>query len=181
MNYTDITQTENVQTDIVQPSLQTDNKDLYELKELDPVIEPEKPNDSICVLPSPEPESIPNTDGKYFSVDNLLSELQTDFQKQTARLNLGIADKYTMTWGNITGNLVNQADMYGFIKDQAVSYGNLIIGDLNKSLDYFDSLIKDMAEGINGNVILLNVSPDHRIYSDEKQDVRVDWMYTKDV
>lgn len=86
-----------------------------------------------------------------------------------------------MTWGNITGNLVNQTDLYSFIKDQAVSYGNLIISDLNKSLDYFDSLIKDMAEGINGNVILFNVSPDHRIYSDEKQDVRVDWMYAKDV
>ena len=39
MNYTDIIQTENVQADIVQPSLQTDNNDLYELKELDPVIE----------------------------------------------------------------------------------------------------------------------------------------------
>lgn len=181
MNYTDITENTSIQSDVESYLSNPDNSDLYRLNTLDPIPEEPADPDSICVLASDDQSAEPKDDNKYFLVSNSLSELITDFQRQEARKNLGIADKYTMTWGNITGNLVNQTDIYNFIRSQDISYGNLIIGDLNKSLDYFNQLIKDMAEGLSGNVILFSVTPDHRIYSDNPEDVTVTWMYARDV
>lgn len=54
----------------------------------------------------------------YFTVDNLFSELITDYQRLLARRNLGIGDDQTFKWGSIKGNLVNQSDLTNFIKEQ---------------------------------------------------------------
>lgn len=62
-----------------------------------------------------------------FKRSNLFSELTSEYQRAIARQNLGIADEYTLVWGNISGNLANQVDLYKFIIDStAASYNNLI-------------------------------------------------------
>lgn len=51
----------------------------------------------------------------YFLIDNLFSELTDNYQRTLARINLGIADEYSLIWGNIKGNLINQEDLYNFV------------------------------------------------------------------
>ncbi len=41
-----------------------------------------------------------------FKRENLFSELVTEYQRAIARQNLGIADEYSLLWGNISGNSV---------------------------------------------------------------------------
>lgn len=54
----------------------------------------------------------------YFLVDNLFSELVTEYQKLLARRNLGISDDSVLKWGSIKGNLVNQSDLLNFVAEQ---------------------------------------------------------------
>lgn len=74
--------------------------------------------DAICV---PECNSNPEGSCKdssgYFAIDNLFSELLTDYQKLLARRNLGIGDENLLKWGSIKGNLVNQTDLLTFVKE----------------------------------------------------------------
>ena len=78
--------------------------------------------DAICV---PECNSNPEGSCKdpsgYFTIDNLFSELLTDYQKLLARRNLGIGDDNILKWGSIKGNLVNQTDLLTFVKEQLTS------------------------------------------------------------
>lgn len=54
----------------------------------------------------------------FFKVDNLFGELKTDYDRLVARTNLGIGTEQTLSWGNIQGSLVNQADLVKFITEQ---------------------------------------------------------------
>lgn len=51
----------------------------------------------------------------YFKVENLFSELISEYQRKLARANLGIAEGSSILWGNIKGNLLNQTDLYNFV------------------------------------------------------------------
>lgn len=51
--------------------------------------------------------------------DNMFSEFTDDYQRAKARENLGISDEYTLQWGNIEGNVVNQIDLCIYI-DEAI-------------------------------------------------------------
>lgn len=53
----------------------------------------------------------------FFKVDNLLGEIWTEAQKTIARKNLGIADDYSLFWGNIKGQIENQKDVKSFINN----------------------------------------------------------------
>lgn len=69
-----------------------------------------------------------------FLKSNLFSELTTDYERATARRNLGIADKYALLWGNITGNLLNQEDLINFITENSTYGFNTIIDEINLKL-----------------------------------------------
>lgn len=85
---------------------------------------------------------------KVFRVDNLLNELQTENQKRIARLNLGIADSDSLNWGNIRGNIHDQADLVAFtetVKSLASQTGTVMIFRLNDKT--IDRTLQDIPEG----------------------------------
>lgn len=49
---------------------------------------------------------------------NYLGEFRTQLEKAKARRNLGIGDEYTLSWGNITGHIEDNADLIKFIENQ---------------------------------------------------------------
>lgn len=69
-----------------------------------------------------------------FQKDNLFSELTDEYQRTIARINLGIADSYALKWGNITGNLLNQKDLYTFVTDQIAQDINRVVEEINLKL-----------------------------------------------
>lgn len=69
-----------------------------------------------------------------FQKDNLFSELTDEYQRTIARMNLGIAEKYAIKWGNITGNLLNQKDLYKFVTDSIAQDLNKVIDEINLKL-----------------------------------------------
>lgn len=94
--------------------------------------EEEESSDSLCLK---NQYSIQNQYGckdsnGYFLLDNLFSELTDEYQRTLARINLGIADEYSLTWGNIKGNLSKQSDLYEYIN----STSDAIIDRLNTKL-----------------------------------------------
>lgn len=93
-------------------------------------------DDSLCVkggLDCTEQYGCKDPTG-YFTVDNLFSELTDDHQRETAKRNLGIGSPYTLIWGNISGNLVNQKDLYNFVLDKTNESGNSVIDQINLKL-----------------------------------------------
>ena len=75
-----------------------------------------------------------NCSQNSFLIKNLFSELVSEFQRSIARTNLGIADAYNLLWGNISGNLANQKDLYNFITDTSASNLNELIEEINTKL-----------------------------------------------
>lgn len=69
-----------------------------------------------------------------FQKDNLFSELTDEYQRTIARINLGIADEYSLKWGNIKGNLHNQKDLYTFVTDSIAFDINKVIEEINLKL-----------------------------------------------
>lgn len=67
----------------------------------------------------------------YFKRDNLFSEITDDYARMQARINLGIAEAYAMKWGNLTGNILHQKDLYDFVMDNI----HLNIQDLINALN----------------------------------------------
>ena len=65
---------------------------------------------------------------------NLFSELTDEYQRAMARFNLGIGDTYSLVWGNISGNFVNQKDLYSFILNELASEINGVATEVNTKL-----------------------------------------------
>lgn len=72
----------------------------------------------------------PYADGA-FKLSNLFSELVDEYQRSVARKNLGVADKYSLTWGAISGNVLQQIDLVNFVNEHTVSEINQLINELN--------------------------------------------------
>lgn len=70
----------------------------------------------------------------YFLIANLFQELQNDYQKAMARSNLGIANDYSLIWGNIGGNLSDQTDLYKFVNESLAARINELIEEVNLKL-----------------------------------------------
>lgn len=73
-------------------------------------------------------------DSDSFKKSNLFSELVDDYQRSIARNNLGIADKYSLVWGAITGNIIQQIDLNNLIVSQIATYENALIDEINLAL-----------------------------------------------
>ena len=72
---------------------------------------------------------------------NYLGEFRTQLEKAKARRNLGIGDEYTLSWGNITGHIEDNADLIKFIEDQwkyeyVSPYIQQEIKNVKQALDY---------------------------------------------
>lgn len=74
-----------------------------------------------------------NPDGS-FKKENLFSELISEYQRAVVRKNLGIADEYSLVWGFISGNILNQKDLYNFVKDSTAETVNDLIEEINLKL-----------------------------------------------
>lgn len=61
----------------------------------------------------------------YFKRENLFSELVSDYQRAKARYNLGIGEEYSLVWGNITGSIENQQDLYAYVTNKFIEYVNI--------------------------------------------------------
>ena len=83
-----------------------------------------------------------------FKVENLFNEIQTANEKRIARLNLGIKDSDSLTWGNIGGNIHDQADLVAFtetVKSLASQTGTVMIFRLNDRT--IDLTLQDIPSG----------------------------------
>lgn len=69
-----------------------------------------------------------------FKKSNLFSELVDDYQRSIARNNLGVADKYSLVWGAITGNIIQQVDLNNFITSEVADAANDLISEINLAL-----------------------------------------------
>ena len=72
---------------------------------------------------------------------NYLGEFRTQLEKAKARRNLGIGDEYTLSWGNITGHIEDNADLIKFIENQwkykyVSPYIQQEINTVKEALDY---------------------------------------------
>ena len=72
---------------------------------------------------------------------NYLGEFRTQLEKAKARRNLGIGDEYTLSWGNITGHIEDNADLVKFIENQwkyeyVSPYIQQEIKNVKQALDY---------------------------------------------
>ena len=72
---------------------------------------------------------------------NYLGEFRTQLEKAKARRNLGIGDEYTLSWGNITGHIEDNADLIKFIENQwkyeyVSPYIQQEIKNVKQALDY---------------------------------------------
>lgn len=70
----------------------------------------------------------------YFTINNLFSELTDTYQREIAKKNLGIGSEYSFLWGNISGNLANQKDLYNFVLDKITESNSTVLSDVNKEL-----------------------------------------------
>lgn len=112
------------------------------------------------------------SDVEYFSVDNLFSEITDDYQRAIARQNLGIIDNLKLSWGNITGNLVNQQDLYKFVTES-------IAEESAKLLTIIDSKLEN--ESPSGSFVTFNVQPSFKYIDEGPTDVTITWQYRDEV
>lgn len=118
---------------------------------------------------------------KYFKVDNLFSELTTDYQRAVIRQNLGIGDLQSLLWGKIQGNLANQKDLYNFVKEVAQADSNKIIESVNLQLQYWSNNIQNMLESKAGNITSMLLRPMYGSTMETPIDVLVSWEYAYEV
>lgn len=124
--------------------------------------------------------SCPDTN-KYFSINNLFSELTSDYQRAIIRQNLGIGDSQSLLWGKIQGNLTNQKDLYNFIREVAQADSNKIIESLNLQLQYWSNNIESKLESRASNITSLLLRPMYGSTMETPIDVLVSWEYANEV
>lgn len=145
------------------------------------VLESEEPEE--CVA---QPCSIvnsykcPDTKG-YFSIENLFSELTSDYQRAIIRQNLGIGDAQSLVWGKIQGNLANQKDLYKFVQDKAKTDADKIIETINLQLDYWSHHIESKIESRASNITEFRIKPMYGTTMQLPVDVLLSWDYANEV
>lgn len=85
-----------------------------------------------------------SSQSKYFQISNLFSELTSTYQKKLARQNLGILDSQLFKWGNITGDLSEQIDLYNFVNN-SIKYSS------NELTKYFNLKLEEWGDIIDKN------------------------------
>lgn len=99
----------------------------------------------------------PNKSGA-FMVENLFSELKTDYDRLMARTNLGIGTDQALRWGNIFGNLVSQQDLINFISEQVQSSKTDILTIVEDELSKLNVVSKITTLFYGPNLQQLNLS-----------------------
>lgn len=74
-----------------------------------------------------------STEG-YFVLENLFSELVSDYQRSMARYNLGIGEEYSLEWGNISGSIENQEDLRNYMEENINFYVDKYGKEVNRLL-----------------------------------------------
>ena len=116
--------------------------DSLDIIALDPIeLDTSTPNEeeSICVKEQCESRYKCTDNTEYFKVTNLFSELTDDFQRETIKKKVGRGSAYSLIWGNIAGNLVNQKDLYNFVLEEINKDINVAITDFNAKLNTFST------------------------------------------
>lgn len=80
---------------------------------------------------------------------NFLSEFKTEVDKARARHNLGIPDEYSLTWGNISGNIESQPDLVELVRQT----NNNLINNYITQLQSDVQVLKDTVNGGNTSII----------------------------
>lgn len=124
--------------------------------------------------------SCPDKSG-YFSIENLFSELTTDYQRAIIRQNLGIGDSQSLLWGKIQGNLANQEDLCKFVKEIAQADVNKIIDILNLKLESWATDIENKIESRASNIKNITLNPMYESFMATPVDVLVSWEYNNEV
>lgn len=117
----------------------------------------------------------------FFSIENLFSELTTDYQRAVIRQNLGIGDSQSLLWGKIQGNLANQEDLCRFVKEIAQADVNEIIDILNLKLEYWTNHIENKIESRASNITSITLTPMYESVMKTPIDVLVSWEYANEV
>lgn len=118
-----------------------DSCSVIEIDKIGSITIEEEPEEHICIKDDCDVSSYYGcpSENNGFQKDNLFSELTDEYQRTIARINLGIAEEYALKWGNITGNLLNQKDLYKFVTDQIASDINLVIDEINLKLEQWSN------------------------------------------
>ena len=120
--------------------------------------EPEDPDSTpVQCCNHGEEISCPDKTG-FFKVDNLFSELKTDYDKLMARTNLGIGTDQALKWGNIVGNLVSQQDLINFISEQVQSSKTDVLAIVEEELSKLNVVSKITTIFYGPNLQQLNLS-----------------------
>lgn len=112
------------------------SEDFVEIEKLDGIETDKKEDEEHIYVKECDAASYygdPSKEGEFLK-RNLFSELTTDYERATARKNLGIAEAYAMLWGNITGNLLNQEDLVKFVQENSIQDINRLIDEINLKL-----------------------------------------------
>ena len=140
-----------------------------------------------------------NDENGNFKVENLFSELTTEYQRALARGNLGIGDEYSMLWGKIGGNIANQKDLIIVLANKAPLLSPKFLGtpivpmpayDDNSSRIASTAWVKDQLKNFSGgstgpilpnNLISISSSPQFAFFGEGPIDIRIAWDYNNPV
>lgn len=145
------TRTQDILDSLYTEPVKKESKVLNKINEIDvPQIEYKSKSDSI--LEEEHLDSVCNIIKTYgnesvegfFLKENLFSELISDYQRAVARFNLGIGEEYSLVWGNITGDIKKQEDLYEFLTNSLDSYVDDYTGDVNDLLVRFTAEVNRM-------------------------------------
>lgn len=119
----------------------------------------------------------------YFKIINLFSELSNEYERAIARRNLGVADEYTLVWGNIHGNIINQTDLYELISNLEISKFNNLIDELNIRLGNWGYDIR-MALDEKANIFSpafkgIPTVPTPELFDNSSQIANTEWVNIK--
>ena len=109
---------------------------------LDPIIPdiPTTDEESICVSKECSTQTCQDDSG-YFKVDNLFSELITEYQKNQAKNNLGIGTEYDLVWENILGNPKNSS-LYSILIDEVNKTDSALVAAFNTTINQVSQFVQ---------------------------------------
>lgn len=88
--------------------------------------------------------------------NNYLGEYRTELEKAKVRKNLGIADEYSLQWGNISGFVESQEDLINYIESKW-EYTNDISEDINTVSEALDYVIYFVSNFKSDNESIINI------------------------
>lgn len=130
----------------------------------------------------------------FFRVENLFSELIDNYQRNIARQNLGIADAYSQIWGNLSGNLSDQTDLYNVLVQKSNLNSPTFTGtprvplasstedsDIIASTKWVNDRISELGNVTSTNITYFKASPTFRYIGDSATTITLTWEYVNDV